>query len=266
MRHDKPAHIEKVDAVPVELADQLARALAARRPRQETPSLPGLFGAASVDALNVAQRWHTNDPSRELRVPLGTDAQGQLVTLDLREHALISGSGRSSLLQTLVAAVAVQFHPRDMQVRLVDGGALDGLPHVVSAQTAHDVVKWLEAEIGRRSAENHVMVIVASDDPVLSRATARLLPEASTARLHIVLVSAVDKLSLPDSCARISVTADGQGCLQASTSAAPTRFTAAANASSVVEIDLDGTRHVLNNDIDAQLVALVHRVADELAI
>ncbi|HEY3505731.1 MAG TPA: type VII secretion protein EccCb [Actinocatenispora sp.] len=91
--------------------------------------------------------WVRPDSSRQLRVPIGTDSEGGVVLLDLKEaaqggagpHGLIvgaTGSGKSELLRTLVTGLALTHSPEVLSFVLIDfkGGAafapLSGLPHV----------------------------------------------------------------------------------------------------------------------------------------
>lgn len=118
----------------------------------------------------VDARWSVPaDGSRPgLVVPLGTDAQGSTVHVDLVRdgpHALVAGTtgaGKSELLQSLVLGLALTHSPRDLAIALVDfkGGAGFGdcvdLPHVVGRVTdlepglAGRALAGLRAELRRR--------------------------------------------------------------------------------------------------------------------
>ncbi len=91
-------------------------------------------------------------PRDRLRVPIGVDADGQPVELDLKEsaeggmgpHGLVvgaTGSGKSELLRTLVLGLALTHSAQDLNFVLVDfkGGAtflgLDRLPHTSAVIT-----------------------------------------------------------------------------------------------------------------------------------
>lgn len=159
-------------------ARSLARALAPLRSREGVreegggPALP--TGSPPLGALcpwpstpeEAASRWAR--PS--LAVPLGTDAGGEPVTLDLVRdgpHALVAGttgSGKSELLRTLITGLALQSSPADLALLLVDfkGGSSLGdcarLPHVTGLVTDLDphlaarVLTSLQAELTRREA------------------------------------------------------------------------------------------------------------------
>lgn len=155
------------DEPPVELAEGLARALAPLRPHQvavpaEIPrrvTLLDLLGVDRVGELDVLSRWQEGQPYRSLAVPIGVGAGSKPLLLDLHErahgpHGLAAGatgSGKSELLQTLVASLAVSFHPHEVAFVMVDykGGGManvfKGLPHLVGTITN------LEGNLARRA-------------------------------------------------------------------------------------------------------------------
>nr|WP_202420490.1 type VII secretion protein EccCa [Actinomadura rayongensis] len=107
-------------------------------------SLLGLRGAHELDA-DVA--WQPRPPRNRLRVPIGVDAEGRAIELDIKEsaqggmgpHGLLigaTGSGKSELLRTLVLALAATHSSETLNFVLVDfkGGAtflgMEGLRHV----------------------------------------------------------------------------------------------------------------------------------------
>nr|WP_211303637.1 type VII secretion protein EccCa [Pseudosporangium ferrugineum] len=114
--------------------------------------LGALLGIADVSRLDVARLWAPRPDAERLRVPIGVDADGTPVELDIKESALggmgphgmligATGSGKSELLRTLVLALATT-HPSDtLNFVLVDfkGGAtflgLDRLPHTSAVIT-----------------------------------------------------------------------------------------------------------------------------------
>ncbi len=149
------------DALSLAEADALARQLAPLRPGVGGPAddpltadttLTSLLGVSSPLMLDVPALWRPRPPRSRLRVPIGSDAGGQPVELDIKEsaqggmgpHGLIigaTGSGKSELLRTLVLGLALT-HPSDvLNFVLVDfkGGAtflgLDRLPHVSAVIT-----------------------------------------------------------------------------------------------------------------------------------
>lgn len=166
------------DEASFKLTDRLARRLAPIRLQRlsaitEIPRvvpLLDLFGVSTVEELDVAKKWQQSQPARSLAVPIGRRAAGQLVTLDLHDgsqgpHGLVAGttgSGKSELLQSLVASLAVHFHPHQVVFMLVDykgggmAGVFHGLPHLVGTITnlqggmAWRALTALKSELHRR--------------------------------------------------------------------------------------------------------------------
>lgn len=168
------------DDISVDQADKFARALAPLRLEQVTAaadvprslSLCQLLGVQQADDLAVLTEWHRPKPP-DLRVPIGIGKGGKTVFMDLYEgethqgpHGLIAGttrSGKTDLLQTVVASLALRFHPHELTFALIDykGGAfvepLRDLPHVLSSVTDLDgpeaalrALQGLEWEVSRR--------------------------------------------------------------------------------------------------------------------
>jgi len=174
------------DQVSVDEAVRFSRTMAPIHMKQlasamDIPTLVPLLdvlGVERVEELDVPGRWRTNDPYRSMAVPVGKRAGGELQYLDLHErkgepdiqsghgpNALVAGtvgSGKSELLQSLVASLAVHFHPHEVAFVLVDfkppgmAEALTGLPHVVNMidldglDLVPRALKSLEAELARR--------------------------------------------------------------------------------------------------------------------
>lgn len=98
--------------------------------------ITGLLDIDDPEHLDLDQLWRPRPRTSFLRVPIGTDDQGDLVMLDLKEaaqfgmgpHGLCvgaTGSGKSELLRTLVLALLTSHGPDDLAMVLVDykGGA-----------------------------------------------------------------------------------------------------------------------------------------------
>lgn len=96
----------------------------------------GLLGVDDVERLDLDRLWGPRPRTSFLRVPIGTDDQGDPVMLDLKEAAQFgmgphgicvgaTGSGKSELLRTLVLALLTSHGPEDLAMVLVDykGGA-----------------------------------------------------------------------------------------------------------------------------------------------
>ena len=121
---------------------------------------------SGLDAA-LADRWRTTVGTLRARAVLGVTDHGEF-EIDLDDdgpHALFAGttgSGKSELLRTLIAALAVGADPEHLTFALVDykgGGALDEcarLPHVVGLVTDLDeqlgerALRCLEAELRHR--------------------------------------------------------------------------------------------------------------------
>ena len=166
-------HAVTVDRLPTAVAARLARDLAGLEPVTTLSSLPrqvrllDLAGAVpGADDGEAGTGPWTRDRDR-LLAPLGRTAHGPLVVDLCRQgpHALIAGttgSGKSELLQTLIAGLAANHPPDRCSFLLVDykGGAAFAeaatLPHTVGlvtdldGQTTARALRSLAAELVRR--------------------------------------------------------------------------------------------------------------------
>lgn len=148
----------RLDQLDESAAEALARALAPLRAPGDGNSTENgtLVGDPQLPvgdpaAVDPARDWRHRDVDL-LRAPIGVDAAGAPLLLDLKEaarggmgpHGLVvgaTGSGKSELLRTLVLALAVRHPPLTMALLLVDfkGGAtfsgLTMLPHVAGTIT-----------------------------------------------------------------------------------------------------------------------------------
>ncbi|MGB8650916.1 MAG: FtsK/SpoIIIE domain-containing protein, partial [Mycobacteriales bacterium] len=195
-------HVRR-DGVSARWAEQVARSLAPlQEPAAEegrtalpaTTRLLDLLGMPEPTGAAVAARW-----GRSTEAVLGVDVDGPFV-VDLQRdgpHALVAGttgSGKSELLQTLVASLAVANRPDAMTFVLVDykGGAAfrdcARLPHVVGLVTDLDghlvarALASLSAELTHR--EQLLAAAGASDLEGYWRAGS---PRGPLARLVIVV-------------------------------------------------------------------------------
>jgi S-DNA-T family DNA segregation ATPase FtsK/SpoIIIE len=170
---DQP--VESVDRLARSAAERLARDLAGLVPPDASSALPPSVrlldlpapGLQLDEAGATGGRWvHARD---RLQAVLGSTADGP-VTIDLCRdgpHALVAGttgSGKSELLQTLIASLALAHSPARCSFLLVDykGGAAFAeaatLPHTVGMVTDLDgqatarALRSLTAELTRREA------------------------------------------------------------------------------------------------------------------
>ncbi len=118
--------------------------------------LAALFTEDVFDAAAIAGLWRSGGQDPGLAAPIGMTEDGVL-TLDLLHdgpHGLVggtTGSGKSELLRSLVAGLAVRISPDHLNFMLIDykgGSAFD-----VCAQLPHTVglVTDLDAELGERA-------------------------------------------------------------------------------------------------------------------
>jgi S-DNA-T family DNA segregation ATPase FtsK/SpoIIIE len=183
---DRPDHVVPrgpgLDGVGAVLADQVSPAWCERLARALAPvrdvsrddaaeAIPAsarlldLTGTPRPTAEHVLASW--SHGGRTTRVPIGVGADG-VFSLDLRAdgpHGLVAGTtgaGKSELLQTLIAALALTNRPDEMTFVLIDykgGAAFKGcaaLPHTVGLVTDLDghlterALESLAAELRRR--------------------------------------------------------------------------------------------------------------------
>ncbi|MBO2447279.1 type VII secretion protein EccCa [Actinomadura barringtoniae] len=132
------------------------RAGAAEEPEQNALAsnltLTSLLGLTSPYGIDLRATWQVRAPRNRYRVPIGVNAEGRPVELDIKEsaqggmgpHGLLigaTGSGKSELLRTLVLGLAVTHSSETLNFVLVDfkGGAtflgLEQLQHVSAVIT-----------------------------------------------------------------------------------------------------------------------------------
>ncbi len=185
-RRDVAPRRERVrldDLTPVE-AESLSRLLAGVRlapdslehdAERQTMAATELMGITDVEHVDLDRAWEPRPRPAFLRVPIGTDDNGDPVMLDLKEaahfgmgpHGLCigaTGSGKSELLRTLVLGLLATHGPADVNMVLVDykGGAtfapFAGAPQVSGvitnlsedANLVERVYASLEGEVQRR--------------------------------------------------------------------------------------------------------------------
>lgn len=153
----------KPDFISREAAEALARYMSPIRLKRSSASdipqiLPlfDMMGISRVEELDVVSRWNQMRYPDSLPVPMGVRAGGKKIALNLHDkierqghgpHGLIAGttgSGKSEVIQSIVASLAAEFHPHDLAFMLIDykGGGMSntfvGLPHVVGTITNLD--------------------------------------------------------------------------------------------------------------------------------
>jgi S-DNA-T family DNA segregation ATPase FtsK/SpoIIIE len=148
------------DRLSVGQADEASRLLAPYRLKKsaagEIPrvlTLFNMFDVREVGELEAAAQWQKNRYPDTLPVTVGARAGGKPVQLNIHDkierkghgpHGLIAGttgSGKSEVIQSLIASLALRFHPHDLAFMLIDykGGGMSNtfekLPHVVASIT-----------------------------------------------------------------------------------------------------------------------------------
>ncbi len=137
--------------------DLTTRKLAALRIKNSSASfaLPAsitlleMLKAKKVTDVDILSRWEKNKTYKGMSVTIGAKPGGAPFNLDMHEtghgpHGLVAGttgSGKSELLQSIIIAMAINYHPHDIVFVLIDykgGGMADvfkGMPHLVGTIT-----------------------------------------------------------------------------------------------------------------------------------
>ncbi len=135
-----------------------------------------MYDVGKVEQLNIVNRWKNSNIVNSLAAPVGIDATGNLINLDLHEkyhgpHGLVAGmtgSGKSEFIITYILSLAINYNPDEVQFVLIDykGGGLAGafenrslnirLPHLVGTITNLDKASMkrtlvsIDSEVKRR--------------------------------------------------------------------------------------------------------------------
>ncbi|MGI4894509.1 MAG: type VII secretion protein EccCa [Janthinobacterium lividum] len=206
------------DALGIAEADLLARRLAslrlsadtAERPLAAVNGLPGLLGIEDVGEFDVETAWRPRRERDLLRVPLGVDADGRAIELDLKEsaaggygpHGLVvgaTGSGKSELLRTLVTGLLATHPPEDLAMVLVDykGGAtfagVRSAPHVAGTITdleddPGNVLRMAEALRGETRRRERLLRDSGNLTSIRDHRARRLAGHAVPAMPHLLVV------------------------------------------------------------------------------
>lgn len=111
-----------------------------------------MLGAGKPEHLDISRRWKENSAVEAIRAPIGIDADGYLIHLDLHEKAHgphgciagMTGSGKSEFIISMIASLAINYSPEDVAFVLIDfkgGGMADifkNLPHTAGLITNLD--------------------------------------------------------------------------------------------------------------------------------
>src|SRR5262249_16982178 len=110
---------------------RLSQQTMAEEPMARSMELPDLLGIRDAAAVGPGIHWAPRPVRDQLRIPLGLSPDGSVIELDVKEAALegmgphglvvgATGSGKSELLRTLVAALAISHSSEDLNFVLVD--------------------------------------------------------------------------------------------------------------------------------------------------
>ncbi len=131
-----------------------------------------MFEAGKPEHLDIIARWEESDSVNTLAAPIGIDADGFEIKLDIHEkahgpHGLIAGmtgSGKSEFIISYIASMAVSYSPEEVSFVLIDfkgGGMADvfrSLPHLAGSITNLDGNELqrsffaIESELEKRQA------------------------------------------------------------------------------------------------------------------
>lgn len=111
-----------------------------------------MYDVGKPEHLDLLRRWRENSAVETLGAPIGIDADGYFINLDIHEkahgpHGVIAGmtgSGKSEFIISYIASMAINFSPEDVAFVLIDfkgGGMADifrDLPHTAGLITNLD--------------------------------------------------------------------------------------------------------------------------------
>ena len=149
-----------------------------------------MYQVGKVEQLNALDRWKKSNPILSLQAPVGIGKSGEVITLDLHEkyhgpHGLIAGttgSGKSEFILTYILSLAINYHPYEVQIILIDykGGSLAGsfsnanysLPHIAGTITNLDgnelnrSLDSIESEVKRRQKEFNDARVISGESSI----------------------------------------------------------------------------------------------------
>ena len=128
-----------------------------------------MLNILAVDDIDLAKNWASSQVDKSMAAPIGV-SKTDMISLDLHDsadgpHGLVAGttgSGKSELLQTYIASVAIRFHPHEVGFMIIDfkGGGMANqfrnLPHLMGTITNIDgkeierSLKSIKAELQKR--------------------------------------------------------------------------------------------------------------------
>jgi len=163
-------------------------------PIPRTARLADILGPDAASPESIAAAWDRSRRAFRLAAPIGVGPNDATVEINLRRdgpHGLIAGttgSGKSELLQSLVASLSVRIPPDLLNFVLIDykGGSafreVEHLPQVVGVVTDLDerlakrALESLKAEMRRRE---HLLASVSATDIIEYQSDRRDVPLAN---------------------------------------------------------------------------------------
>lgn len=149
-------------------------ALTSKNALPESYTFLEMYDAGKIEQLNILEKWKTSNSTNTLQAPVGIDPSGMQIVLDIHEkahgpHGLVAGStgsGKSEFIKTYILSLAVNYHPDDLTIIIIDykGGDVAGafqsnkikLPHIVGTITNIDTsglrrsLASIQSELRRR--------------------------------------------------------------------------------------------------------------------
>lgn len=146
----------KFDMISLEEAESLAKKISGFYVKEiATGEIPAtidfmeMYGLANVEQWNLIRHWRENRTYESIRALIGIKSGGKPMYLDIHEkrhgpHGLVAGttgSGKSETLQTYILSLAMNYHPDELAVILIDykGGGManvfQNLVHVAGTIT-----------------------------------------------------------------------------------------------------------------------------------
>lgn len=151
-KHSQRRKEIQFDLIKKEVADRLIRMISGtkvaeieeKRGIPDTIDFLHMYGAESIEELDIENRWNKNRTYDSCRVLIGRKAGGESCYLDVHEryhgpHGLLAGttgSGKSEVLQTFILSMAINFSPEAVNFLLIDykgegmSGMFSDLPHI----------------------------------------------------------------------------------------------------------------------------------------
>lgn len=166
----EPVSDRQASEIAMKLAPVFAEEISLENSLVKNITLYELLQINNVKKLDLKKRWSDSETEKTLRAPLGVNAKGEVVYLDLHEkahgpHGLVAGttgSGKSEILQSYILSMATLYHPHEVSFMIIDfkgGGMVNqfrNLPHLIGAITNIDgkeidrSLKSIKAELKKR--------------------------------------------------------------------------------------------------------------------